>query len=171
MRPVGRVVELTSLACVKTSLLDFDTYTELDWSRYAIQVTECFTKEQARSEYYDCLDKLIEMLERFGSHNKFGEGDFGTGDDWYGPHRSLGVELTSDRLLTPKLVPTIQALIHSFPHPYMVSVGYDPFLNGSSHDLSSGDFSATIEADSVTITVHNELVLSLLGLRDAANAG
>jgi hypothetical protein len=168
---VGRVVELGSLGRVKPTLLDFDTYNGLDWSRYAIQVTESFTEEQARSEYYDRLDELIAALERLGSHNPFGEGDFATGSDWYGPHRSLSFEITSDRLLTPNLVPTIQALIQSFPHPYMVSVGYDPFLNGSTHGLSSGDFYATIEADSVTITVHNELVLSLLGLRDAANAG
>jgi hypothetical protein len=156
---------------VKTTLLDFDTYNELDWSRYAIQVTESFTEEQARSEYYDRRAELIAALERFGSHNAFGEGDFATSSDWNRPHRSLGIELTSDRLLTPTLVPTIQALIHSFPHPYIVSVGYDPFLNGSTHGLSSGDFYATIEADSVTLTVHNELALSLLGLRDAANAG
>jgi hypothetical protein len=113
---------------VKTALLNFDTYNELDWSRYAIQLTESFTEEQARSEYFDRLDALIAALERLGSHNAFGEGDFATGSDWYAPHRSLSFTITSDRLLIPELVPTVQALIRSFPHPYMVSVGYVHFF-------------------------------------------
>ncbi len=156
---------------MKPTVLDFDTYNELDWSRYAVQLTESCTKEQAQSEYYDRLGQLIAALECLGCHNALGEGDFATGSDWYGPHRSLGIAITSDRLLTPELVPTIQALIRSFPHPYMVTVTYDPFLNGSTHGLSSGDFYVTIETDMVTITADNELVLSLLGLHGAASAG
>jgi hypothetical protein len=155
---------------VKIALLDFDTYNQLDCSRFAIQVNETFTEEDARSEHFDCRDLLIEALKRFGAHNAFGEGDFATGSDWYGPHRSLSFTITSDRLLNPLLLPTVQSVIRSFVHPYMVSIEYDPFLNGSRHGLSSGDFYATVEADSVTLTLDNELVLSLLGLRDAPNA-
>lgn len=155
---------------MKVAVLDFDSYIELDWSRYAIAVNPAFTEEQARDEYYNCLDALIAALARLGSHNAFGEGDFATGSDWYGPHRSLSFTVTSDRLLTPELIPTVQSLIRSFPHPYMVSVGYDPFLNGSRHGLSSADFCAAVEPYSVTIAVNNERVLPLLGLRDHTNA-
>ena len=158
-------------ARLKLTLLDFDSYIQLDWSRYAIQVTESFSEEHARSECYDCLDELIEALNRLGSHNAFGEGDFATGSDWYGPHRSLGFTITSDRLLTPELLPTVQSAIRSFSNPYMVNIEYDPFLNGSLHGLNSADFYATVEADSVTLTHNDELVLSLLGLRDETNAG
>jgi len=164
------VAELGSLARVKTTILDFDTYNDLDWSGYAVEVNAAFTKEQAQSEYYDRLLELIETLKPLGSDSAFGEGDFATGSDWYGPHRSLSFTITSDRLLTPKLIPTVQSLIRSFPQPYMVSVGYDPFLNGSRHGLSSHDFFATVEHDSVTITASNDLVLSLLGLRDHTSA-
>src|SRR5207248_243441 len=132
-----RMPELWTLARVKTVLLDFDTYNGLEWSGYAIEVNAAFTKEQARNEYYDRLNELIEALKRLGSHNAFGEGDFATGSDCYGPHRSLSFTITSDRLLTPKLIPIVQSLIRSFPHPYIVSVGYDPFLRGSRHGLSS----------------------------------
>lgn len=156
---------------MKTTILDFDTYNGLDWSGYAVEVNAAFTKEQAQSEYYDRLDELTEALKHLGLHNAFGEGDFATSSDWYGPHRSLSFTITSDRLLAPKLISTVQSLIRSFPQPYMVSVGYDPFLNGSRHGLSSHDFFATVEHDSVTVTASNDIVLSLLGLRDYTNSG
>ena len=151
---------------MKIILLDFDTYLELDWSRYSIQLTESFNENQARSEYFDCLDKLKEILERMGSHSAFGEGDFGTGSDWYCPHRSLSFELSSDRLLTPMLIPTVQSVIHSLPHPYMVTITYDPFLQGSFHGLDSCDLYATIEPDAVTVVAKNDLILSLLGIKN-----
>ena len=151
---------------MKLTLVAFDAYFELDWSRYAIQVNDAFTEKDARSEYFDRLDKLIEVLERSGSHNAFGEGDFATGDDWYGPHRSLSFQLTSDRLLTPKLLSIVQSVIRSFPIPYMVSISYDSFLQGSRHGLTAYDFNAAVEADSVTLAVRKERVLSLLGLGD-----
>ena len=46
-----------------------------------------------------------------------------------------------------------------------ISVGYDPFLRGSAHGLSSHDFFADIEIESITITARKDLVLQLLGLR------
>jgi len=151
---------------MKVTRLDFDAYNELNWARYAIALTENFTEEHARSEYYESLDELMEALKRFGSHNAFGKRDFATGGDWYGPHRSLSFEITSDRLLTPLIFPAVQFVIRSFRHPYVVAVGYDPFLNGSRHGLCPGDFYASVETNSVTITTENELVLSLLGVRE-----
>src|SRR4051794_35149687 len=130
---------------MKVTVLDFETYNQLKWPQYGIELTDSFTKEHARSEYYDRLDELRRTLESFGIHNAFGEGDFAVGDDWYGPHRSIGFEITSDKLLTPRLIPAVQSLIRSFPHPYVVGVGYDPFLRGSAHRLSSHDFFADIE--------------------------
>jgi hypothetical protein len=162
---VRRVVELKPLAGVKIAILDFDTYNDLDWEAYDVEVTAAFTEERARSEYYDRLAELTATLKRLGSHDAFGEGDFATGSDWNGPHRSLAFTITGDRLLTPELIPAVQSLLRSFPRPYMVEIGYDPFLNGSRHGLGPHDFFATVEHDSVTITTDNDLVLSLLGLQ------
>lgn len=153
---------------MKATVFDFETYNQIKWPQYGIELTDSFTKEHARSEYYDCLDRLRQTLERFGSHNAFGEGDFAVGSDWYAPHRSVGFEITSDKLLTPELVPAVQLLIREFSHPYLVDVGYDPFLRGSAYGLSSCDFFATIEANAITITTRNELVLALLGVRKEA---
>jgi hypothetical protein len=149
---------------MKVTILDFETYNHRKFPQYGIQLTESFTKDDARREYHDCLDRLRRALERLGVHNSFGEGDFVVGSDWYAPHRSIGFEISSDKLLTPKLVPSVQSLIRSFSYPYLVDVGYDPFLRGSAHRLSSYDFFATIEVDSIMITTKKELVLKLLGL-------
>ena len=149
---------------MKVTILDFETYNRLNWPQYGMELTESFTKEHARKEYYDCLERLRGTLEKFGTHNSFGEGDFAVGSDW-DVHRSIGFDISSDKLLTPKLVPAVQSLIRAFPYPYLVDVAYDPFLRGSAHGLKSNDFFATIESDSITITTRKELVLVLLGLR------
>jgi hypothetical protein len=153
------------------TVLDFDTYIDLDWSRYDVSLSERFTEEQARGEYYESLDQLVRVLEDFGTNNAFGERDFTTGDDWHGPHRSMGFAITSDRLLVPELIPSIQALLRSLPNPYMVEFDCDFGVNKSKHGIMSGDFDVTVEVAEITITTEKKCVLDLLGLEKSRKRG
>lgn len=87
------------------------------------QISETFTKEAFYNEWGDAKDSLKNALAQLGRHNSFGDGDFCVADD-YELSRGVSVELSSTRLMTPALIPTVASVLQSLPQPYSVYIDH-----------------------------------------------
>jgi hypothetical protein len=81
--------------------------------------TEAFTRDQYRSEYWTAHSAVTAALSILGTQDQIGDGDFCANDD-YGDSRFIGIELSSQRLWRPELVPLVQTALAQQPQPYCV---------------------------------------------------
>ena len=108
-------------------------------------ISENFTKEAFYNEWSHATRTLKDALSRNGEHDSFGGGDFCIADDYY-LSRGTSVELSSTRLMTAILIPTIASVLRSLPQPYSV------YVDHSLLDMPA--FSLVIERD--RIIAHEE---------------
>ena len=87
------------------------------------RISTTLTKEAFYDEWCHATRTLKDALTRFGKHDSFGDGDFCMADDYY-LSRGTSIELSSTRLMTVSLIPTIASTLQSLPQSYSVYVDH-----------------------------------------------
>jgi len=128
-----------------------DEFWHTNWPQYDVKFSESFTEEDLAREYQERVSQLEAALSHFGERDQCGQADFGIQDDWGHLDRSFGLGLTSLKMFSEKLVPTLQAFIKSLPDPYLINV--------TPAQLGFPRFGMHIEHDKVTIWAENEDIL------------
>lgn len=94
-------------------------------------MTEAPSPEHA--EWKEMYGLLLDILERHGRHDPFGDGDFFLVDDDYGSKQHK-IECTSKAVFTPVLAAEIQQLLESFKG-WEVTVAL-PSIGGRAHGFA-----------------------------------
>jgi len=104
-------------------------------------------------------NRLREILDRFGEHSDYGDGDFYL-EPGFCRSRGMGFEISPNSSLEhPELVPTIETLLRSLPEQYDISIQSDNF-----------DFYLYISLERVTVFTDDYKRLSKFGLTSKTKA-
>jgi hypothetical protein len=109
-----------------------EVYDYLEQSYNPPALTEEFSEEEFFSEWHEVRDGLKEVLDQFGEYNAFVEGDYVISDS-AALSRGINVEITSNALVTPDLVPTVIAFLKALPEKFEVE--FDLETEESTHRL------------------------------------
>ncbi|RBP35073.1 hypothetical protein DES53_1293 [Roseimicrobium gellanilyticum] len=84
---------------------------------------ETLTRERFAKEYWAVHARVQAALLTIGIHDQYGEADFTMNDD--GPlARSLGIQLSSKKLWSPKFLGVLQTILSREPEAYRVFVDH-----------------------------------------------
>ena len=114
-------------------------------------------KRAFHDEYWANHSRINEALSGLGRRDAFGEGDYSMNEDWY-LSRGVSVQITSEAMIRPELVSTVQNVLKQLPEKYSVYVD---------HGLLDIDlFFLLIEPDRVAACCEDPRLLERLGLSE-----
>jgi hypothetical protein len=78
------------------------------------------TDPDQEREWQTLQDRIIDLLQRFGRKDAFGDGDYWLLDDNWGRHRQE-LEIQNLNLLQPHIIKSLQALLADLPNWYITA--------------------------------------------------
>jgi len=82
-------------------------------------ITSQFTEDRFSVEWWGVRSRLKELLDQFGDHHAYGEADYNLGET-LALSRGIGVEVTSSKMHSPRLIPQVQKFLASLPEKYEI---------------------------------------------------
>lgn len=80
-----------------------------------------FSEQDFAEEWHSVRDGLDRILQRFGENDAYGTKDYNLGDT-VSLSRGVGLEVTSEKMLSMKLVPEVQNYLALLPHDYEIDL-------------------------------------------------
>ncbi len=144
---------------VEVAFLPRDEFAEKDWGAYSVPISPQYTEDDFQKEYYGSIEKLGKTLRAEGWKRGYDEkADFDILEDWYSPHRSLGLGLISSRIVSPRLLPVLDDFLRCQRHRWMINV---------TDERRTGhiDFKMVLEIGKITMFALNDKVVEAFGIK------
>lgn len=100
-------------------LTEDEAYDHLDKPHNPPLIGTDFSERDFAEEWHSVRDGLDRIFQRFGENDTYGTKDYNLGDTLT-LSRGIGLEVTSENLLTMKLLPEVQSYLGSLPHDYEI---------------------------------------------------
>ncbi len=104
-----------------TILTEDQAYDHLGNPHNPPSIASDFSERDFEEEWLTARDGLDDILRRFGENDAYGTKDYNLGDTVM-LSRGIGLEVTSEKMLTLDFVPELQRYLVSLPHDYEIDL-------------------------------------------------